>query len=457
MDRGMSLNDWAKAFYRRRWLLGTLAGSIAFCATTWVMLAPSRYSATSVIRLEQPRIGEEMVQRTVSDLIEQRLLTIRQELLARPVLQRAIQDLNLYPDTVAQKGLDAAVESMRQAVTVKVEGEAAFEMTFEHENPLLASQVANRLPELYAEENLALRRGQAQRATRLFQNELKVLGQQLDAQEKAITEFKLQRMGELPEQLETNMRALERVSGLIASKGDQLRASETRRSELSRSRYAADSEVGRLKAAEDGLTRTLLAAQTTWTDEHPEVTRLKKEWGSVEARRKELELEMQVEQRERERAAAVVVELKAQLTELEKSAAIYQARLDNTPRWAQELNVLQRDYDVLKGKYQSMVSRKVEAELSEQLEAQSAPSLFRVVSEAAIPTLASKPDRFGGTLLSFLGAIAAAMLVGGILELRDESLKESKQLVKSTALPVLAAVPELPVVAKKHLFTRRTS
>jgi len=73
----MSVDQLFRALWRRRVLAGViLLGGFAVGAVV-VMALPEVYEATSVVRVEPQRPGEEMVQRTVSDLLEQRMLTVR--------------------------------------------------------------------------------------------------------------------------------------------------------------------------------------------------------------------------------------------------------------------------------------------------------------------------------------------------------------------------------------------
>ena len=438
MERELSVSQMVKAIVRQRARVTMVGVGVMILGGAIVLSTPKSYSATAVIRVEPQRLGEEMVQRTFNDAVEQRLLAIRQELFARPVLKKAISEFSLYPKLVRDKGVEAAVEAMRKSLTVRVEGESTFEITYEAETAAWAAQVANRLPQLYAEEALRIRGEQAALATRLFEEELSRLKTFVSKQEATIAAFKVQHMGELPEQLESNMRALERVTGLIGTRSDQLRVAEARRSELWRSRYAADTEAGRLKAAEDELNRALLSAEVTWTEEHPERQRLGNELSSVTERRKTAEQQMVTEKREREHATAIVEELKTELAGLEKSARSYQDRLDRTPQWAHELGILHRDYDIARTKYQSLISRQVEAQLAQEFEARGAGSLFKVVSTAAVPLSPSKPDRAGGLFLSLLVALGMALLTGVLLDLRDDSIRAPEEM---SGVPVLAVVP----------------
>ncbi|MGZ3456914.1 MAG: GumC family protein, partial [Archangium sp.] len=250
MERGMTADQVLKALWRRKVLVGAIVLGAFAVGAAIVLSQPSVYEATSVVRVQPQRPSEEMVQHTVSELVEQRLLTVRQELMSRPVLQKAIEELNLYPELVSEKGMDAAINRMRKDITVRVEGESAYELTYVHTDPQVAARVANRLPELFAEQALKMRQEQAARATKLFEDEVGELSKSVTAWERKIAQFKVDHLGELPEQMEMNMRGLERVGAMLQTKSEELRVAEARRSDLARARNAADSEAGRLEAAE---------------------------------------------------------------------------------------------------------------------------------------------------------------------------------------------------------------
>jgi polysaccharide biosynthesis transport protein len=452
MERGMTADQVLVALWRRKALVGAIAAAVFAVGAAIVMTRPSMYDASSVVRVEPQRPSEEMVQRTVSELIEQRLLTVRQELMARPVLQKAIEEMNLYPDLVSDKGMEAAVTQMRKDLKVAVEGENAFELTYSSKDPQVAAQVANRLPAIFAEETLKLRQAQASRATQLFSEEMDALGKSVSAWEKRIAQFKVDHMGELPEQMEMNMRGLERVSHDLQTKSEELRVAETRRSELARSRNAADSEAGRLEAAEHGLEQTLVAARTSWTQDHPEVKRLQSELQSMAAKRKDAEGRMVAERMERARVADLVSSIQKEIGGLHNQAEMFQKRLDNTPRWAHELGVMSRDYEIARTKYQSVVSRKVEAEIAEELEAKTSKSLFNVISPAGVPGVPARPDRFGGLLISFLIALGAGVLTGVVIEMRDDSIRDGHEVRERLTLPVLAVVPNMQGKTEKRVL-----
>ncbi len=456
MERGMTADQVLRALWRRKVLVGAIVLGAFAVGAAIVLSQPSLYEASVAVRVQPQRPGEDMVQRTVSELVEQRLLTVRQELMARPVLQRAIEEMNLYPDIVSDKGIEEAVNQMRKDITVRVEGESAFELTYVHRDPQVAARVANRLPELFAEQALKSRQEQAARATQLFTDELAALSKSVTDWEKRIAQFKVDHMGELPEQLEMNMRGLERVGALLQTKSEELRIAEARRSELARARNAADSEAGRFEAAEHSLSQALVAARASWTSDHPEVKRLSQELAVMREKRKDAESRQGVERQERARVADLIGTIQKDIEGLHQQARAYQERLDRTPKWAHELGVLQRDYEIARTKYQSVVSRRVEAEIAQELESKSAESLFQTISPAGVPVSPARPDRLSGLLIAFLVALGVGVLTGVVLEMRDDSIRDTQELRERLPLPVLAVVPNMQGKAEKRVLMPNT-
>jgi uncharacterized protein involved in exopolysaccharide biosynthesis len=208
-------------------------------------------------------------------------------------------------------------------------------------------------------------------------------------------------------------------------------------------RNGGDTEAGRASMVVDQLQQQLAAAKTQYTDDHPEVLRLSRELKAARGRVNEADARLGVQRDERARATREVAGIQRDIDALGKEAQNYQARLDQTPRWAAELGGLEREYDIAKTKYQSVLGRKVEAEIAQEIEARNAPRLFSLVSPAAPPAVPSKPDRFGGLVVVLVAAIGAGVLSGVMVELRDESIRDERQLRGELPLPVLAIVPAM--------------
>lgn len=443
MERGMTLQQVIRGIWRRRRLVALIFAVVFAAGAATVAALPDRYRATAVVRVEPHRPSAELVQPSVTAPVEDRLKTVRQELFARPLIERAVAELGLFPDLQKKRGIEAAVDELRVMLDVKIEGEAAFELSVIGPDSAQVARIANRLPELYAQEALRVREAQARDIAALFDEELERISRKVMGLEQRINAFKIAHLGELPEQLEPNMRNAERTMAALTARGDARRDIQRHLADASQSRSDADSELGRLQRRALDLGRDRTLARSQWTEDHPEVQRLDREIASVEARRSAAEARAQQE-------GALSAQLKGQLavvnTEmatLDRELQVYRERLDRTPRWAQELSVMNRDYELLRTKYQSLLSRKVEAEVARDLEAKARASMFHVLSPAVRPLAPFKPDRATGLLLAFLAALAAAALTGVFLELQDDSVRDA-EAARDISVPVLALVPRLP-------------
>lgn len=443
MERAITVQEMLKGLWRRRLLVLITFAAVLLVGAAVVAAIPASYRATTVVRVESARPAPELVSPSVTTPPEERLRVLAQELFARPLLEKTVSQLDLYSDLRKKEGMEAAVGALHAQLDAKVEGESAFVLAVVDADPELAAKIANLLPKLYAEEAMDLRARQAAGTAALFDDEIARVSKAAQAREAQIAAYKVAHLGELPEQAESNMRNLDRIMVLLTAKTDARRELQRHQVDLASSRFEAETELGRLKRREIDLNHLLLDARSQWTEDHPEVQRLSREQSTVAGRRTALENQAQQEDSNRAAIRRQLKQIDEEIAALEKDAQFYRGRLDRTPQWAQGLSDLNRDYEILRTKYQSLVSRKVEAEVARELEAKARATMFRVLSPAVPPVAPFKPDRATGLLLVLLGAAAAAVLVGVFREMQDDSLRRADQ-ARELNVPVLAMVPRIP-------------
>src|SRR5262249_58251532 len=122
-------------------VVAVVGGVVLLRGTASVMSWAGFWRATSVVRVEPQQTDAQLVQRTVGD-VEPRLTSLRQAMLAGPVLGRVVDQLKLFPELVARKGKEAAVEQLREAIDVKPTWNA-FEVTASANDPRRAADIAN--------------------------------------------------------------------------------------------------------------------------------------------------------------------------------------------------------------------------------------------------------------------------------------------------------------------------
>src|SRR5207253_3851055 len=164
-----------------------------------------------------------------------------------------IAQLDLYSH-LRQKGVpfDAIVETMRRDIDVDVKGvdsqgggraqTIAFAISYSGRAPGTVASVANALAALYVEGNAKIRQGQAVRTADFLKAQLATVKQELDAQERRTSDFKLRHIGELPQQVEANLASLDRLNTQLKLNGENQIRLMDRRERLQKQLVEARSE-----------------------------------------------------------------------------------------------------------------------------------------------------------------------------------------------------------------------
>lgn len=406
-------------------------------------LKPRVYSASTAVRMDSQVLPEQFVSPTVTETVQARLATIRHELLGEPVLSRVIREEGLFPDLILTHGHSVAVEAMRGRLEVRVEGENAFVVTYEASTPEEAARVANRIPEVYAEIAGEERAEAAARAAAIFASELENIRPQVESLEARLTTFKTRHAKSLPEVLESNLRQLDRLNGLTETALGSLADAQRRRTALARVGAENNVEVARLAAAMNEARRELLAARSIYTDSHPEVESAQRAYDTAKARYDAAAIQVATGDNEHLRLDGEIRWLQEVALGYQERAADYLRRVEATPAVGAELGGILREYDAVREKYATLLSRKVEAELAQDLERRQRGSLFRVVEPALPPLGPSKPKPLQVLMISFLVGLGVGLAGASYKASRDTSLRGAMDARQRLGLPVLASVPSL--------------
>src|SRR2546426_4222641 len=226
----LTLVDYWHLAVRRKWLiLGTVLCSLGVAGILCLVL-PKSYRSSTLILVEDQKIPEDYVKAIVGGRIEERLTMIQQQVMSRTLLSRVMEEFKLYQSEVRRYGLETVIEEMRKNIKVETVGTTgargksveAFSLSFAHEDPMTAMKVTAKLASQFIEENLRVREQLTQGTSEFLAQELKRAEAALETQEQAISEFKRKHMGELPQQVEANLRALDRMQLNTNSNAEEL-------------------------------------------------------------------------------------------------------------------------------------------------------------------------------------------------------------------------------------------
>src|SRR5262245_13822783 len=281
--------------FRRRKLLAAAVFGVAFAsALSFARYLPDLYRGTAVVLVERP-VPEAFVRPAVTGELESRLHVIKQEILSRTRLTALVTRFDLYPELRRRYPLDTALDQMRHDMDIELTGPeqvsgrkttVAFKLSYTGASGATVADVTNALAAFYVEQNDTIRSRDATRTTDFLKAQLDVTRKQLDQREHEIRGFTSSHPGELPQQVEVNLAALERLNTQLRLNGErQLRVVEDREKLLDGTTTVAvdtsapDQPVAARPESEriERLKRELQLLEGQFTSRYPDVVRLKTE------------------------------------------------------------------------------------------------------------------------------------------------------------------------------------
>ena len=363
----------------------------------------------------------------------------------------------------------------------------SFRISFTGDNASVAQQVTSTLTSMFIEENLKAREQQSTGTTHFLKDQLVTAHAELEERGQKLRDFKMQYLGELPEEQQGNLGILTGLQGQLQNTMTGLNRAQEQRSYLESlvAEYRRMAAVGGPLASPTGLSPVEAAQQelahlrgeraklvSQYTERHPDVRKIDQQIAESEALVERLmkaaraseeaqgagttpstgttpssgasgdsslaQLNSQLEANRRE-----IANLSEEEKRLESQIAQYQRRLNLTPVREQQLTDLLANYELAKQNYSDMLKKKTESELATNLEVQQQGQQFRIVDQPSLPV---KPSNTNRTKLSLGGAVAGLALGVGLaflLETADHSLYDEHDVSRRFGIPLVVAVPLL--------------
>lgn len=477
-----------EVIYRRKWFIIV---PVLVCTVLGAVVAqrmPRYYTSTIQILVEQQQIPESYVTPTDITPLTQRLNTISQQILSRTNLEKIINDFGLYKSEYSKQGMlsraaslfgvksktryspsrEELVAMMTKNIDIKIIGnrnaESGFSISFTGTDPRVTMNVTNALASLFIEENLKAREEYAEGTSDFLSAELENAKKELELQEKSVRKFKESNMGSLPQQLEANLRTLDRLQLELQSINFELKNAEDRKlileTQLNQtvdrsSEPTASSLTTELEKLQNELT-TLLS---TYKETYPDVVMTRNRIKEIKERLAKSEAKAEDKKSDELKASArqelmnpavynnllsvnsEITRLKQKDADIRKQIKLFEKRVEETPAKEQQFTDLRRDYDISLKNYQALLEKKLNARLSENLEKRQKGERFRVLDPANLPERPVRPDKLKVTLTGTLtGAGIGAALVF-LLDFINPAFRKPEDFDGVVALPVLASIP----------------
>ena len=446
-----------KTVIRNRWFLIIPFIAALAVGSYFAIKLPKIYEAQTLILIEPQSVPANYVRSVVSADIDERINTLSQQILSRSNLERIIRQFDMFSGP-AYGGMfmEDKVAALRSRIDIDVtrnrRATNSFRVIYKDRVPETAMKVTNALASFFIEENLKDREAQAIGTTDFLESELEAMRKRLTTQEDAVRAYRTEHLGELPGQLEANLRNLDRLQQQLNERQESLRDARSRltllQNQASAGLLANQQGNGAARGRQpnpldpDALRAELARLEFRYTDKHPDIVKIKQQIKDLEDRgitsgdntAPQEPFKISEVRREIEKIATDIVSIQSQIAD-------YERRVEATPKREQELMKLERDYDNLRASYNSLLNRKLEADISVNMERKQKGEQFRVLDRAQLPNRPVDPDMRKIFLMTIAGGLAIGAGIVFLLEYTNAKFRTPKEVELALGLPTLALVP----------------
>lgn len=216
----------ARMLWKQKFLIFLLWVAVSLVAMYQISKLPPVYRAEAIILVDRQKIPERLVESTVNPNVQNRLSYISEQILSSRRLTAVLTDFDLFPGEQWQRTPEDYAERIRRDITVGQDRpgprarQGVIRIGFRGSNRNVVASVANRLANLFIEENLKTRELMAEGTTEFLDSQLQEAKKNLDGQEAALTRYKIQFNGELPQQEQQLGATLGRIQANLEASRD---------------------------------------------------------------------------------------------------------------------------------------------------------------------------------------------------------------------------------------------
>jgi uncharacterized protein involved in exopolysaccharide biosynthesis len=375
----------------------------------------------------------------------------------------------------------------------------AFTVSYDNRVPEKAQKGAQWLVAAFLAEHRRQRQGRASDAADFYAKEAERIRTQVAQLEAKLADFKRKNYGGLPEQTEVNMTLMDRTDSQIQQNETQARslrqervflvaqleqqraqgpdAASVRqledqynrmrstydeshpdmvalRRQIDALKYGTSASSGTsLRSQLNAKRQTLAEARQRYGEEYPDVKKLQRDIATLEARIKAGE-RADVELSD---GTAVGMQLRtqinaidSQLASIEAQNAGLRAKLSGleknvvaTPQVEREYSNMTRDLTISREKYEQLLNRQMDAEVSESAIVGGRADEFRLIQAPMLPSVPGKPQRLAILLIGLVAAVVLGLTATVGAEALDPKVRGARDVRELLSVSPLVAIPTI--------------
>jgi polysaccharide chain length determinant protein (PEP-CTERM system associated) len=488
------LLSYLRGMWQYRWFGVGVAWLVCVVGWVVVVLLPNQYAASARVYVDTQSVLKPLLAGlAVQPNVDQQIAMMSRTLISRPNLERVIRmsdlDIKLKTNEERERLIDYLAKEIKLGGTGR---DNLYTITYTATKPEEAKRVVQSLLTIFVEGSLGDKRKDADSAKRFLDEQIKLYEQKLVAAENSLKEFKRTNMGMMPSQGRDFVSKLQEAQLRLNQARMELREAENSRdaykkqisavqegiqepdllAERSSSTVAGEVQFRaspELEKRIDGLKQKLDQLQLSFTDRHPDVLATKRVLDQLETQRKEeiAKLKKEYESKKKDAPAAttsraargmgtnpVLQQLTVSLAETEAAVAALRTRAAEFEQQFNELKKgahaipqveadfvqLNRDYEVNKKNFETLLARRESAQISGEMESSAGVMDFRIIDPPRVPPTPVAPKRPLLMWLVLAVGLGAGIALAFLMSQVRPVFNDRSSLQDFANLPILGTV-----------------
>ncbi|MDB3935109.1 chain length-determining protein [Granulosicoccus sp.] len=474
--------DYIRGILRFRWTALLAAWVLALGGWYSVYNMPAKYQATARVFVDSNEVLQPLLRGiTVQPDVNERVSLMSRTLLNRPNLAKLAQMTELDSAAATDYEKELLIDNLGRQVQLSGvrDNPSLYNLSYTSQDPQVARRVVQALITIFVESTMGDERADSQSAQSFLDQQIKLYETRLAEAEKRLSDFKRDNAGKMPGEAGGYYQRLDSAVALERSAQLELRETQKRRDSLVRQLKSESPTVlvsSGAQSAQSQLDRQLeqhyaeLAALTLrYTDRHPKIAQLQDSIAALE--NQQLESQQKVSnvpasatlrgatyapnpvyeglRQSLTEAEVRIAELEVRVLDYQQQTEELNSTIGSIPQVEAQLQQLDRGYNIVKGQFEEVLTRRESARLSEQVDQTADDVQFRVIDPPFVPSRPSGPDRPLYSMAVLVAAIGAGAALAIGLSMLRPVFYSTKQIAAKTNRPVLGSVHNLTSMRQK--------
>ena len=466
------LYGYLYGMWRYRWSALLITWGVALAGWLFVFSLPNQYATGAVIYVDTTSIMGPLLKDLALEVdTDDELKVMSRVLLSRENLLSVIRETDMDLGIASAREKELLIKQLSKAIKVTGGGRRdrsnIYEIKYKGESAEGAHKVVSILLNNMIENTLNSGRTDTAKAQKFLNTQITEYERRLSVAEQQLADFKKANLGFMPDDKGSYYGRLQRAQEGVDSTNLALRLANQRHTELKKqlsgevplmdSAGYQSANMLKLQEYQEHLDQLL----NHYTEQHPDVQSLKaiiaelnagnddtQQTDPNEAAGRAVGTDSVIEfnpvyqelKVELSKASVEVEILKVQLSDKKKTMKRLKDDIDVIPEVEAKLSKLNRDYEVTRGRYLSLVERRESAQLARDASQSSSDISFRVIEPPVIPVQPSGPPRLLFLAASLIIALGTGLAWSFVRFMLEPTFFNLEQVSEKIGLPVLGTV-----------------